>query len=136
MSAEVPLPLTPEQLENWFTYHPPTDEQKARYAAIKKAYDVVHDRLVVLSVGYTGPVVKLTYDTVNAECRALVEAIDANAPDSADKTAAIRCVRLVRNAINEGLSHGDHTRFLLELAHADLIRAKWQANSAIACGGR
>jgi hypothetical protein len=144
------MPLTSDQLDNWFTYHPPTNEQSPKYGAIRLAEQEVHSvfgglrsRLALAREGVNVDANQLTIDDcdkVNAVTRALVEAIDANAPDSADKTAAIRCVRLARNGANEWIMsnvsgyplHVDS----LALATAELVKARWQANSAIACGGR
>ena len=54
----------------------------------------------------------------------------------ADKTAAIRCIRLARNAANEGVTAGGGARArLFALAATELQKARWQACSAIACGG-
>lgn len=69
--------LAIEQVENWFTYHAPASEQLPNYQAIREAG------------------------------RRLAIAIIANAPASADRTAAIRRVR----------------------------EAVMTANAAIACGG-
>jgi len=63
--------ITPENLEHWFTYHPPSAEQLKQYEAIRNA-------------------------GLN-----LAEIILANTPSSADQTAAIRKVReavMVANA--------------------------------------
>lgn len=70
--------MTPEQLDNWFTYHAPTPEQLASYDAIRKTAKV------------------------------LAYVFNENVPESADKTAAMRSLRL----------------------------AVMQANAAIACGGK
>lgn len=126
--------LTTEQLDNWFTYHPPTDETRPKYAAILDA-----QRAAALAF-HNAPGKadrSAAFFDVNATTRFFVEVIDANAPDSADKTAAIRCVRLARNAINEALvSFDTEHRLLFDVAIAELLKARWQANSAIACGGR
>jgi hypothetical protein len=52
-----------EQVEHWFTHHPPTPEQLPKYEAIREAG------------------------------RRLANAIVTNAPPSADRSAAIRSVR-------------------------------------------
>ena len=31
------MPITREEIENWFTYHAPTPEQKIKYEAIRNA---------------------------------------------------------------------------------------------------
>jgi hypothetical protein len=66
-----------ELLDNWFTYHPPTgDEQLAAYAKIRSA------------------------------ARDFAMAINENAPDSADKTAAIRKVRDAMMTANASIACG------------------------------
>ena len=124
------MPLSTETLDNWFTYHPPTDETRPKYAALTKAQQAVRtfeDRPTP------------THDEINSCLRQFVELIDVSAPDSADKTAAVRCVRIARNALNEAVVIGwtsDDGEALRELAANELLKARWQANSAIACGGK
>lgn len=55
--------MTPEQIENWFTYHAPTQEDLKSYSALRAA-------------------AKEFADVVNEYC-----------PESADKTSAIRKIR-------------------------------------------
>lgn len=57
------MPVTEDDLENWFTYHAPTADQLPRYEAIRAAG------------------------------KAFAAVILANAPSSADQTVAIRKVR-------------------------------------------
>lgn len=54
---------SPEEIDNWFTYHPPTGDQ------------VVH------------------YEALRAAGREFAEAITRHAPSSADRTTALRAVR-------------------------------------------
>ena len=121
-----------EQLDNWFTYHPATDETEPRYAAIREAEIVASGAIDAIRHGGA------THDDVNAGCRAFVVAIDTNAPDSADKAAAVRCVRLAWNAANEAIVTINHElrEVACREAESELRRARWQANSAIACGGQ
>lgn len=130
---------TPDQLDNWFTYHPPTDETAPKYAAIRAAEAAC---FAVFDAAWSGSMDNRAYGPVNEACRAFAVAIDENCPDSADKSAAIRCVRLARNAANEELafliqSGGSGGNPALETQANDNLRAaRWQANAAIACGGR
>lgn len=55
--------ITEEQLKNWFTYHPPTDADKA------------------------------AYETIRTEARRFAALIVKLTPPSADQTAAIRKIR-------------------------------------------
>ena len=63
-------------LDNWFTYHAPTPDLPAKYEAIRAAG------------------------------KALAEVIVANAPPSADQTAAIRKVREAVMTANAALACG------------------------------
>lgn len=138
--------MTPEQADNWFTYHAPTPETAPKYALIRDAEGAAHvlfaelrGRAYPLSNPDTEPLTGGDCERVNATLRALAEVIDANAPDSADKTAAIRCVRLARNGANEFImaNAGGYPLHVdsLTLASAELQKARWQANGAIACNG-
>lgn len=55
--------ITDQQLNNWFSYHPPTDEQRTKYVLIRD------------------------------KARELAAVIVANTPSSADQTAALRKLR-------------------------------------------
>lgn len=133
------MPMTPEQIDNWFTDHPPTDETAPKYAAIREAESTCHE---VLITELEGPVRGASHDAINAACKAFAVAIDERAPDCADKSAAIRCVRVARNAANEAVavmlaSGGSGFDVEIERQARDNLRAaRWQANSAIACGGK
>lgn len=131
--------MTPEQLDNWFSHHAPTEETAPKYAAIRAAEFECHKLGASLTMAeYTATTDD--YAAINATLRAFAEAIDANAPDSADKTAAIRCVRLARNCFNEQVASAIngfpvHINMVAEGAR-QLVLARFQANSAIACGGK
>lgn len=187
------MPLTPDQLDNWTTHHPPTEETAPKYAAIRAAEARLHDAIFgevwrlrevhgheheARSLydtwkdqpgwvpwveggnsvrqtdarravgGYHSPP-ELTPNTgvVNLAAREFMVAIDTHAPDSADKTAAIRCVRLARNAANEALYAVPREKStpiyawvtvdtMKAEAHRQIVLARFQACSAIACGGK
>lgn len=61
---------TQEDLENWFSYHPPKDTQQTRYEAIR------------------------------AKARELAELIVSCSPPCADQTAALRKLRETVMAVN------------------------------------
>lgn len=133
------MPMTEDQRNNWFVYHAPTEETAPKYKAIREKERNVH---LSITQGFyenlSGPPL---YDLINKECQAFAVLIDEVAPDSADKSAAIRCVRLARNAYNEAATPTDgsankNQTWLIEIAEAELVKARWQANSAIACNGR
>lgn len=141
------MPLSKEQLDNHFLPPPPNEETAPKYAAIRaaefechKAFAVIRARAYPLSDPSTAPLTPADCDEVNCLTRAFAVAIDTNAPDSADKSAAIRCVRLARNAMNEYIM-ANAIGFPLHIASDDearrqLVMARWQANSATACGGK
>lgn len=66
--------ISQAQLDNWFTYHSPSSDQLPKYQAIREAG------------------------------RILAEAIVANAPDSADRTAAVRKVREAVMTANQAIA--------------------------------
>jgi hypothetical protein len=71
------MPITSDQLKNWFTYHAPEDEIAiAKYRAIREAG--LH----------------------------LAESIVANTPSSADQTAAVRKVREAVMTANAAIACG------------------------------
>ena len=135
--------MTEAQRNTWFTYHAPTPDTAPKYAAIRDA-----ELAFVVNVTQTsyevGPDVAQLYREINRSAKHMAEVIDAAAPDSADKTAAIRCVRLARNLFNEwatqrALPLGQQAwvdiSILVTMAEIELAKARMQANSAIACGG-
>lgn len=131
--------MTRDQLDNWFTYPPPTEETSPKYAAIREAENACFR---AFSHELEGPVRGESHDAINAVCRAFAVAIDEHAPDGADKSAAIQCVRVARNAANEAVavmlaSGGSGFDVEIERQARDNLRAaRWQANSAIACSER
>ena len=87
--------FTKEQLDNWFTYHAPTVVTGPKYTEIRLAETAAVDAM------YTADA---TFDSINAAFRRFADVINTHAPDSADKIASIRCVRLARNAANEAIA--------------------------------
>ena len=127
--------MTSDQLDSWFTYHTPTEDTAPRYKAIRAAelacaMDI--DDAIADDCDRS-----IRFDRVNKATRTFAVVIDTNAPDSADKSAAIRCVRLARNAANEAIAaEADHAADLRVMCAQNLTAARFQANSAIACGGK
>jgi hypothetical protein len=132
------MPLSAAQLDAYFTYHAPTEEQKPKYANITSARDACATKLAGAFVSYQSTGKNATYfDVVNKATREFAEVIDANAPVSADTTAAIRCVRLARNAANQALTEPVNSLVVFAaIVDAELFKAQWQANSAIALEGK
>lgn len=142
--------ITQADLDRWFTYHPPTADVVEHYKAIRMgevACNKVVDSLIRAyrehpeaaslpeqrSRSHTG---------VNVVLRAFASTVLEHAPDSADRTASIRAIRLARNALNEAIAadfsypDGDAARsFMFERATVALLDARWQACAAVACGG-
>jgi hypothetical protein len=135
--------MTAAELDRLFTYHPPTPETQPHHAAIRNAE--TRCTMVVLEQLLDGsPGDRPSFDTINQACHAFAEVIDAHAPDSADKSAALRCVRLARMAANEAVQHFgkrptptwapfDLGQLLLGEVKLELMRARWQACAAVAC---
>lgn len=119
------------QLDAWFTYHPPTDDQAPKYAAISGARAEASAIILSEGSGRAAP----NYEKVNACLRRFAEVILDNAPASADTTAAVRCVRLARNAANALLREPGNGQ-LQASALQNLYAAQWQANAAIALEGK
>lgn len=132
--------MTPEettQLDNWFTYHAPTEETRPKYDAIRAAEQACQEFATKVSCAAAD-----YFDRCTDVYRAFAEVILANAPPSADRSAAIRCVRLARMATNEsavewrktgGAGSTQELDRLDELATQNITMARWQANAAIAC---
>lgn len=70
------MPITTNDLENWFTYHPPTGEQTLAYGLIRNA--------------------AMTF----------AETVLAHTPPSADQTAAIRKIREAVMTANAAIACG------------------------------
>lgn len=133
------MPLTPEQLDHRFNYHAPTEETRPKYAAIRAAEFECHQ--LAANIRLAGNDVDTgAYAVVNSTLRAFAEAINDNAPDCADKTAALRCVGLARNCLNEqvaSVTQGFPVYIdLVAEAHRQIVLARFQANSAVALDGK
>lgn len=66
--------ITPQEIENWFTYHAPKEDQPQRYQAIREA------------------------------AKTLAYVIIENTPNSADQTAAIRKLRECVMTANQSIA--------------------------------
>ena len=128
-------------INHLFTYHPPSPEQVVVYDRIKAGFRTISETIDHIARG-TPPVgvppipdYGPMYQEINASCRAAAELMVEHCPPSADLSAAIRCLRLVRNACNEFVvsrSRQQPDVALLAIARAELFKARWQANSSIA----
>lgn len=122
--------MTPEQRDSWFGYHAPTTETKPKYAKIRAAELRTAADIDDALGNFAGAE---AFGRINAACLAFADVIDAQAPDSADKSAAIRCVRLARNAANEAVvADAEHAADMRVICAQELVKARWRANGAIA----
>jgi hypothetical protein len=146
--------FSPDQLDRDFTYWPPTEATAPRYAAIREAEQALHALFAMLrargerwvaefSIQREHPGGRLTVadcEEVNARTRAFAEVLDAQAPDGADKAAAYRCIRLARNAANEFImacvTYQSPCADVLRIAADEIVKARWQACSAVALDGK
>lgn len=131
------MPLTSDQLDNWFTYHAPTEETAPKYAAINAAKDLFVNEVVAAMT--TEGLALDRFDKINKAARMYVETICLVVPDCVDRAAAIRCVRLARYAANEAIAQAGNEilgKHLAQVFAQNVLASRWQANSAIACGGK
>lgn len=93
-----------------FTYHAPTDVTAPKYAAIRDAWTHALG-VCTFSVEQIGQFPAATlHANVNEATRKFADAIMEHAPsNSADTSAAYRCVRLARMAANEAIVVGSDT---------------------------
>jgi hypothetical protein len=130
--------MTQEQRDAWFSWHPPTEETAPAYAAIREAERMALAGIIG-AMNDPGPVAA-RFERVNNVTRGFAVVIDQHAPDGDDKAAAIRCVRLMRNAANEALAtmttaDSETINALLQVVVIEGWKVRWQACSAVACGG-
>jgi len=144
--------IAQETLDHWFNYHPPTPETSPKYAAILQAQNSCQNLIHEALESYVpGGALQPLFTEITGACHGFAQVINTMAPDSADKTASIQCVRIARMAANETLlliskvsGTGSEEDFkvasrateLAAIAEAELLKARWQANSAIACDGK
>ena len=122
-----------DPIDHLFTYHAPTDEQKPKYAAIRDAESACLQVLKALIDGSDARFNVSSHDAykeVNFSTKEFYKIVLEVCPESADTSAALRCIRLARNAINEYVTNRDGE--IAKIARAQLLQARWQACSAIA----
>lgn len=139
--------IDPANLDRWFKYHAPTEETAPKYAAIRDAETACWAR-VAEAMHSNRMRAPEAFEEVNAATRAFADVINEQAPDSADKTAAIRCLRLARNGANEfialraqhGLKMAASVVATLDNLEGGVLRelrnARWQSCAAVACDGK
>lgn len=129
--------MTEKQQAAWFTYHAPTDETTPKYQAIRQRELNAYSS--ILQGRYENLSAPSMHNLINGETQRFAVLIRDTCPDCPDRAAAIEHVRLARHAFNEwiagdGLSSDARDR-LLCMASDELMKARWKANSAVACGG-
>ena len=128
--------INEDQMDLWFTYHPPDDETLPKHTALREAHAACTGVIAQVMGDASGTSAK-DFGALNAAIREFADVINEQAPDSADKTAAIRCLRLARNAFNEALhrwnslGEGEYS-VLTMIGDQELFKARWQASAAVA----
>ena len=127
------------RIKKLFTWQKPSPAKITKYGSIKGKWN-----LVWVALGSNGD-----YQSVNGACSQLVTSMCYLAPESGDLSAAIRHVRLARNAFNAQAHLTEKVRaggqltddeafqvaYGVRMAKEDLLRAKWSVNAAIALNG-
>ena len=129
-----------------FTYIAPTSITTPRYAAVREACDACITEVWRVA----GPIVEFEelfmgiqpvatpkdYAAISDACRAYLAVCVAQAPRSADLSAAERCIRLGRMLANEAIgAHNAHPSVpsrLALLAQEEFLKARLQTCAAIA----
>jgi hypothetical protein len=111
-------------MKNEFVYHPPTGEQLAKYTELREKCACL--------MAFCSPSINLpvAYAAVNSAAEDFHGTIARLAPDCADKTVALRQVRLARMWANEALSTWSEHGFRRALDCA--LEARMWACAAIA----
>lgn len=130
-----------ETIDHWFTYHEHAGEceqkrQRVREAEIACGKALLGVFLKLEAEGTERIDFQKLFDQTNAATKLFSETINETVPDSADKAAAIRCVRLARLAANEGILEALEgrrvsARCFVDLASDELVKARWQAIAAL-----
>ena len=123
--------------ERWFKYHKPNYRTIPLYEQIRTAerecYLAINGVVTKRRIGGGRPQTE-QFDKINAACRAFAEAIDRLAPECADKTAAIRCVRHAKMLANEAIANWPVDTGAGASWAAAIRDARLWANAAIAIG--
>lgn len=124
-----------------FVYIPPNEVTAPKYAAIRWAEASCRKRVEAMVGGgdwlgdHAGHYdASAAHIEIGDACRNLWAVIVEQAPASADRAAAERCVRLARMAANEAIVSPDDASDLRRQFLDNLRAARWQACAAIALG--
>ena len=134
----------PETIEEQFSYYPPDDVTRRKYHrintaakhAVERASDVSMQAEMAENEGWTGgpggPFTAVSFEMNNKVCLDLAKAIEEEVPNSANRTAALRCVSLARNALNDICACGGWPiEDLRTFASHNIWAAARQANTEI-----
>jgi hypothetical protein len=144
--------MTQEEIEHLFTYHPPAKFSKGKrdkYVTLATGEVRCNNavREAMISVGEVDDVLTV-FGRVTAAMKAFAYLINDLCPDNADKSAALRCVRIAHMGANElvvlvdqakgaeGAKRAkidDHVYTTFTIVEAELSKARWQANASIDC---
>ena len=115
-----------QELRRRMTYVPPNEERAYRHNTVGAAYDDAME--------WAGGDSPPTFDRVFNLFLQFGIIITGHCPGSANKSAALRCLYLARNAANEYLrtENTAHATMLQLIVAQELTKARFQANSAIA----
>ena len=126
---------TEEQIEHWFGYKTPNPETKPKYDAIR-AHRVKFVGLMN-AVRMVSAAQHSAFSLVNETCVDFARSLNALAPESADKTTAIRAVRHARALLNRAvLAGGDRREYYIARAADCIEDAEIWAEAAIALDGK
>lgn len=141
-------PITRETIDSLMKWYPPDDAQKERHAQVRTAFEPLQGLIRDFAKRET-PIedYAAAFDTVNLHIIPAGYALADHCPQGPDLAAAVRSLRLCRNALNEFLvqqrRHG-HLRAdelgyearMLDIAWAHCHAACWQGNGGIALEGK
>lgn len=127
-----------------FVYHPPTEEQVPKYQKLNLAFGaVMSSGREIIRNRPKERAEQERFDGFSKTCEAYHDLIVELCPESADRTAAIRCLRLARNAINDILCgterdfpHGLSQHPFSLVFETELVKCRYQANASIALEGK
>lgn len=144
--APAGLRFSPPDSDDW-TYHAPTDETAPRYAAIDQAAQVCGQQMLQVLATPDTCAAASAFATITEAGRAFALVIGECAPDSADKSAAMRSLRLARMRANRAVllcrragagADRDLVAATMQLYATSVLdfieEASMQANAAIAIG--
>ena len=120
-----------------FHYHAPTEVTAPLYAAIREAEKACQREIADIAVGSpqmraAHHYLRVGYVEINEATKAFYDAIEVHVPPGADKSAALRCVRIARMAANDALSLYGADRDRMRQCRDNLRAARWQACAAVA----